>query len=505
MKDGTFGNVPYRGEKGMSEVKIASTFLVKSTNNSFGTAFCVAKDEQGAFLVTCTHVVEACGKEQLEVDGKLARLLHLGSSDDIDLAVIYVEGLMNAEILTLSIDNKAIETTFTLDGFKFHKSDSYLQRPLQGSIANISQIHSPKRTISTYELMIENSYSIEKGYSGSAIISNEQVIGVATDRNSNGKQAYAIPISYLKEIWEDMPASLFEAEPNEQKSNFSREVFESLDSNPLLLFSTDSYNHTDYIEHIKEEAVERFGAAYVVDINCGRFAGIRDSSKFFNRVARTLGFGTNIEDSFDFEEAFMERFESAQPLKTFILIIGFERLDEEIRNVFAESLRSLHEQCSRDFNLVIFGGEKLIKLKYSTGKHSYFNIFNQKMIPATSFAEWKVLFSYLTKQYYDEVLSVTGGYQKLTEYCFEKKIKTKEEAKKLIYESYFKSELFLAYKEDDLCMLFTKEQLGDAHPYSDNELLYRLYWDNLIAENRGQFVWRSGFIVGLGQEVLGCG
>ena len=208
-----------------------------------------------------------------------------------------------------------------------------MQRPLQGSIANISQIHSSNRTIRTYELMIEKSYSIEKGYSGSAIVSNDQVIGVATDRNSNGKQAYAIPSGYLKEIWEDMPASLFVSEESEQKSNFSREVFEFLDSNPLLLFSTDSYNHTDYIKHIKEEAVERFGASYVVDINCGRFAGIRDSSKFFNRVARTLGFGKDIEDSFDFEEAFMERLASAQPLKTFILIIGFERLDGEIRNM----------------------------------------------------------------------------------------------------------------------------------------------------------------------------
>ncbi|MBU1668696.1 hypothetical protein KKC13_09765 [bacterium] len=247
---------------------------------------------------------------------------------------------MDAEILTLSTEDKTIETTFTLDGFKPHKSGSYLQRPLQGAIANISQIHSPNRTIRTYELMIENSYSIEKGYSGSAIVSNDQVIGIATDRNSSGKQAYAIPIGYLKEIWEDMPQSLFETEPSEPKSNFSREVFESLESKPLLLFSTDSY--------------------------------------------------------------------------------------------------------------------------------------------------------------------VTGGYQKLTEYCFEKRVQTAQQAKKLIYESYFKSELFLAYKEDDLCMLFTKEQLGDAHPYSDNELLYRLYWDNLIVEVRGKFVWRSGFIVGLGQEVLGC-
>lgn len=483
---------------------ISSTFLVRSTNNSsFGTAFCVHSDDHGAYLVTCTHVVEECGMESLEVNGQRANCLYHGSRDDIDLAVVYVEGLLDCKVLRLSNTSQQPDTMFTIEGFKRHKTDSYLLRMLNGSLQTISQIYFASKTIYTYELLIENEYTIEKGYSGSAIVSNGEVIAVATDRNSNGKQAYAIPITYLKEIWQTMPHTLFLEEEIEQKSNFSHEVFETLDNNPLLLFSTDSYNHADYIEHIKEEAVERFGQSYVVDINCRRFTGIRDSSKFFNRMSKILGLGDNIEDSFDFEEVMVERFKSARPLKTFILIVGFECLDEEILNVFAESLRSLHEQCRRDFNLVIFGGEKLIKLKYSTGKHSYFNIFNQKMIPASSFQDWKSHFGYLSKKSYDEVLSVTGGYQKLTKYCFEKKVQTAQEAKKLIYESYFKSDLFFAY-EDNLCTLLNKKQLGDAHPYSDNELLYRLYWDNLIVEVRGQFVWRSAFIVGLGREFLGC-
>lgn len=489
----------------MEKIKVASTFLVRSThNNAFGTAFCVAKDELGSFLVTCTHVVEACGKEQLEVIGKSAKLLHLGSSDDIDLAVIYIEGLMDAEILTLSTEKREIETTFILDGFKPHKSGNYLQRPLQGSIANISQIHSPKRTIRTYELMIEKSYSIEKGYSGSAIVSNDQVIGVATDRNSSGKQAYAIPIGYLKEIWEDMPPELFAQEEEPNKSDFISEVFASLDRNPMLLYSTDKYNHIDYIEHIRTEAKNIFEKSYVIDINCGRFRGLRDRGKFFNRLGKKIGFKEPVEDAFDFMEAFESYLEASSPYKTFILITHFEKLADEVRNTFAETLRDLYQDYRSSLNLVIFGGEKLVKLKHSTGEHSYFNFFSQKMIPTPSFEQWKKRFDYLDQKSYRAIMEVTGGYQKLAQYCFEKGAKSSQEAKKLIYESYFKSELFLAYKEDDLCMLLSREQLGDFHPYSDNELLYRLYWDNLIVEDRGQFVWRSGFIVELGQELLGC-
>jgi hypothetical protein len=58
-------------------------------------------------------------------------------------------------------------------------------------------------------LTIGDGDSIERGYSGSAIVCDGFVVAVATDRNTNGKQAYAVPIGYLGEIWEDMPDGLF--------------------------------------------------------------------------------------------------------------------------------------------------------------------------------------------------------------------------------------------------------------------------------------------------------
>jgi hypothetical protein len=58
-----------------------ATFLIKSIENkSFGTAFCVYTDSKGAFLVTCTHVIEACLQDALQVNGHDAKLLCIGSS-----------------------------------------------------------------------------------------------------------------------------------------------------------------------------------------------------------------------------------------------------------------------------------------------------------------------------------------------------------------------------------------------------------------------------------------
>jgi hypothetical protein len=60
--------------------------------------------------------------------------------------------------------------------------------------------------------------------------------------------------------------------------------------------------------------------------------------------------------------------------------------------------------------LVIFGGQKLIAMKYNDGIHSYFNTFDQKMIPPPSFEEWRAKFDYVTPQIYREVVEVTSSF-----------------------------------------------------------------------------------------------
>jgi len=492
----------------MSKGELKSTFLIESSDNrNIGTGFCLHQDEEGAYLVTCSHVVEACGVESLEVNGLKTELLYQGSSDGIDLALVYVKGLSHAIPLSFSFELREKETPFCVVGFKPHKAKSYLLRELHGTIETVSTIQLEDSShVDTYELTIENqNFSIEKGYSGSAIICEQsgEVIAVATDRNANGKQAYAIPIAYLKEIWDDMPQELL-PKVTVVKQNFIHEVFESLDNNPLLLFSTDSYNHLDYIETIRHEAMDIFQKPYVMEINCGRFANLKESDEFFMRLGKRLKFSDEVADSFDFEDKMGERFTEANGLKFFILIIGFERLQEEVRNSFAESLRNLQEEHSRAFNLVIFGGQKLIAMKYNDGIHSYFNTFDQMMIPSPSLAEWQSKFAYVTQPIYRDIQRVTGGYAKLTEQCFKAGVKNEDEAKAFIDESTWKSDLFMSYKEHDLCDKFTQEPLGNAHPYSDNKLFYKLYWDNLIVEKKGKFVWRSAFLVEMGREVLEC-
>ena len=72
-----------------------STFLLRSSadnNNHFGTAFCIDKNANGSYLVSCAHVVEDCGMDTMQIDHKQAKLIAKGVHNGIDLAVVYVEG-----------------------------------------------------------------------------------------------------------------------------------------------------------------------------------------------------------------------------------------------------------------------------------------------------------------------------------------------------------------------------------------------------------------------------
>lgn len=216
-----------------------SIFLIQSsTIKSIGTGFVVYADEQGAYLVTCMHVVEACDKNALEVHGQKAELIKQGLIEEIDLALLYVKGLEDTEALQLCSDAVSEDTLVEIEGFKRHKKNNIKLAKLEkidGVVKKVSQIYANHKQISTYELSIEKEDSIEQGYSGATVVlkGTNTVIAVATDRERNGKNAYAIPISYLKEIWEEMPAFINCQDAMQEKSKEKKPFLKKLEDQAL--------------------------------------------------------------------------------------------------------------------------------------------------------------------------------------------------------------------------------------------------------------------------------
>lgn len=139
---------------------------------------------------------------------------------------MYVKGLHCTPLKLSPQPIVAGNIDFRIAGFKAYKANEYKFEPLEGSVKKISKIHSGNESIDTYELSLGEEDKIEKGYSGSAIVSKKsgQVIAVATDRVMSGKQAYAIPLKYLKEVWHELNPKLFDTvTPFVGLSSFNKE------------------------------------------------------------------------------------------------------------------------------------------------------------------------------------------------------------------------------------------------------------------------------------------
>lgn len=93
----------------------AAVYEVRSAqagNTAFGTAFAVARDEHGTYLLTCAHVVGLLGGEP--VIGTLpAREIANGHAQGIDLALLAVDGLRDAPLLDRWIEGEEGEAVAT--------------------------------------------------------------------------------------------------------------------------------------------------------------------------------------------------------------------------------------------------------------------------------------------------------------------------------------------------------------------------------------------------------
>jgi len=190
----------------MKQTTKNSTFLIKSTTNrSFGTAFCIDNNEKGSFLVTAEHVIHDCGKESLLVENLETTLIAIGDSKGIDLAVVFVHDLI-AKPLNLNSFPLYKGMKLQVEGFKSHLSDHKLEL-LNGVVKKISKLKTDHQELNIYELNFNDDNNIERGYSGSAVVSQGYVFAVVVSRYSQ-THADAIPIEYLKDIWEEMPPTL---------------------------------------------------------------------------------------------------------------------------------------------------------------------------------------------------------------------------------------------------------------------------------------------------------
>ncbi len=177
-----------------------------SNNQSFGTGFVIDTDDNGVYILTCSHVVEDV--QTPVVENMKAELI--AKSDFIDMAVLYVS-TFEITPLALQIDHCASRDV-DIVGFSNFKENIAQKGHVQARLFEESiELHSEEDD-SFYlarKIKANEDYDFKRGNSGSPVICKESGKVIAILSNKDGSDiAYAIEISCLKEVWKELDKRL---------------------------------------------------------------------------------------------------------------------------------------------------------------------------------------------------------------------------------------------------------------------------------------------------------
>lgn len=180
-------------------------------NTGFGTGFVIHQDAQASYVLTCAHILDDLEAEALQVARMPATVEARGTADGVDLAVLRVEGLLARSPLRLSSTGTQSQHIIIL-GFQSYRAGVYLLRPLNGALGSVVGLETRQGNVrvKAWDLKIADEYFLQPGYSGSPVIdeASQQVVGIVSTRQGEGRKGVAIAAEMLAHIWHNMPRSL---------------------------------------------------------------------------------------------------------------------------------------------------------------------------------------------------------------------------------------------------------------------------------------------------------
>ena len=189
--------------------------ITNSENQSFGTGFVIRRQRNYSYILTCSHVVEETPKALL-VDSIKAKIIYQGSSDGLDLAILKVA--LDKEPLVLM---QSECSNFEIQGFKSFKNNDHILEPIECSLDTKIEFRPQSgESVSGWKLNIDETDTVERGYSGSPLICKDsgKVVAVVSNRKGN-RDGFAISIENLKTIWKDIPRNFI------KKENYVPKIF----------------------------------------------------------------------------------------------------------------------------------------------------------------------------------------------------------------------------------------------------------------------------------------
>ncbi len=232
----------------------SSTLFIQSQqqdNHSMGTGFVIHQDSFGSYILTCAHVIEEVVEPKIdELD---VEVRSMGSSETLDLALLYVKGLFRTPFKLQT--RRCSSDDVQLIGFSFFSKGKYQGKvrdaTILGDKVSLKGI-SQGTEYTAWQIVTKNKYEVEHGNSGGPLLCQEsgKVIGVMSNNKDGKYGGYAIAIEHLRDIWDDMPPFLFESDDENESPFVGLSAFGIEQSH--LFFGRDK-EIAELIEKLKKE------------------------------------------------------------------------------------------------------------------------------------------------------------------------------------------------------------------------------------------------------------
>ncbi|NES78660.1 MULTISPECIES: trypsin-like peptidase domain-containing protein [Okeania] len=192
-----------------SIVLISSASKEEPEVNNIGTGFPFYREKIYTYLLTCAHVVKDVGGDgNVLVNNIPAEIVAIGDVKSFDLAVLRVEGLLHIPLLQLICLSEAKERSFQIAGnYLYGEENKRRLEIISGVLGKKDFLTQSNERVIAWELLITQSDCLKKGHSGAPIVDLKTgfVLGVATNKEREGKVGLAISVEALKKIWSEIP------------------------------------------------------------------------------------------------------------------------------------------------------------------------------------------------------------------------------------------------------------------------------------------------------------
>jgi hypothetical protein len=284
------------------------------------------------------------------------------------------------------------------------------------------------------------------------------------------------------------------------------------DCPPMLVAARGMRFQGPVIQALVKRAIGAYGSSAVLHVT-PPFSDQITAEDCFAEIGRQCGFGEELEDATAFVAALEQKLGEAGP--QFMLVTGFESAAPLCRKEFAGALRALAEHRTREFRVVLLGGQRLMEQKYAAGDLSFLSHATVEEWPqptvddliAWQQADFPNL--PLTRDAAAALIATTGEHPGLLRYCLERwdaeggspLWKDWSYACPELWETWYRLTRYT--EKERLRELLGRDTLGPAVSWPADATARALYWADLLAPRGRQLGWRAEVLREVGREVVG--